>query len=1211
MTDAAGEYARVHAIVSEARRLSGRELDVYLTEACAGDRALRTQVEALLDAGRSEVADELADEQVAGVRLALEGVLQDTASEWIPKEIGGYRVLREIGRGGMGVVYEAEQASPHRRVAIKLLHPLHATPERLRRFRREAELLGRLQHPGIAQIFEAGSYDVGRGQQPFFAMELVEGVDLRTHCERAGLDRRARVALLAQVADAVEYAHDHGVIHRDLKPDNVLADAHGQPKVLDFGIARVEGPSATLSTLMTEEGQLVGTLAYMAPEQLEREPDAITPLVDVYALGVLAFELLVGRLPFELGDLSISQALSVLARSDPPRARTLDGSLRGDLDTILAKALEPERARRYASAAAFAADLRRHLDDRPIHARPPSRVYLARKFTRRHRGLVVGAVATVVTLVAGVVVSLMFADEARDQRDVANELAELASANERRALNGVLQSAGTLLDVGRPMDALSQLWLVPHEQRGFAWWLLERQAPLVVEGEQGYWQFLDEDRLVLGGDEAVFVYSLPEQRITRELFPGAVAAHARSLLQVTPSGVAVSYHSPEQDILLLDLERERVLERLPQPRAQEELPGRLFGQAHRLPGTVTLARRRYPQVSLDGRTVLRFPDADTAEVRRGDVLLRRVESLSALETARLGPDGRLLAVNRRAEVTVVDLESGALRFRHAPDPEQGAVAIPVRDGLLLFSAPDVLYSTGLDRFEMGITGITPTWGAERAVWQRVDLSAAGVLEPSDPFASGWETDLSRIDTPVVRSSPDGRILVERPTGASARFVDLGTGEPLEAAVLGPGPDGRGGWLSFQDGRGKDGLHGNAHVFPAPSMRRVAVGHSQYPAVVVELGPEPDRGVLTLRGHADADGSVANGWIYHLAVSHDGSLLASAAPDDPSVRLWDTRTGEPLARLERGFLAEGTAVSTMDAYMAFTADDEQLVLTTPYEGSEPRVVVWDLVGGGVELPSAPLDDPDAHLATLLERFLDAARPGPRERLGQRAHTLGDQAWVALARPKVHWAGARPEPGPRWRYAPARGETFGLAVHPERDHVAMLRSSIYWGEGRVETHWIYALAEESSATPDAQRKDLLVVLDARTGERLVERELDAQPWCAAYSPDGATLAVGTHQGRLLVFDTEHYEQQLDWQALDSYVYSLAWTPDGTRLVTVGGDATVRVWDSRRRVVARRQDDAWRALRASMAEREDLAEVYASLEGDERAAARAELMLRRGGG
>ena len=176
---------------------------------------------------------------------------------------------------------------------------------------------------------------------------------------------------------------------------------------------------------------------------------------------------------------------------------------------------------------------------------------------------------------------------------------------------------------------------------------------------------------------------------------------------------------------------------------------------------------------------------------------------------------------------------------------------------------------------------------------------------------------------------------------------------------------------------------------------------------------------------------------------------------------------------------------------------------------------------------------------------------------------------------------------------------------------MRSSKYWGVGTIETHQIYAVSGEEGATDDVQRKDLLVVLDARTGERLFERELDAQPWCVAYSPDGSTLAVGTHQGRLLFFETEHYEQQLDWSAQDKYIYSLAWTPDGTRLVTVGGDAIVRVWDTRPRVVARREDDAWRALRASMAARGDLAEVYGSLEGEERAAARAELMRRRGGG
>ena len=173
-------------------------------------------------------------------------------------------------------------------MAIKLVHPIHATAERLRRFRQEAQLLGRLRHPGIAQIHESGTYDVGRGPTALHRHGVGRRpLDIRRHCEAANLNQAARIELLAQVADAVQHAHDHGIIHRDLKPENVLINEHGQPRILDFGIARANGETSGVSTVLTADGQLVGTLSYMAPEQLSLSRDAVTSQVDVYALGVL------------------------------------------------------------------------------------------------------------------------------------------------------------------------------------------------------------------------------------------------------------------------------------------------------------------------------------------------------------------------------------------------------------------------------------------------------------------------------------------------------------------------------------------------------------------------------------------------------------------------------------------------------------------------------------------------------------------------------------------------------------------------------------------------------------------------------------------------------------------------------------------------------------------------------------------------------------
>ena len=438
------------------------------------DPVLRREVEELLAASETAVEDALSERRI---RARANGVPWGVARESIPEEapperIGGFRVLRRLGAGGMGVVYEAEQETPHRRVAVKLVRPGLAFGERLRRFRQEAEILGRLQHPGIAQIFEFGTADVGHGEQPYFVMELVTGEPLLAHSARAGLDRRARLALVAELCDAVQHAHERGVVHRDLKPDNVLVDASGRAKVLDFGVARVRADDVPLSTIHTAQGEIVGTLTHMAPEQLTGNPDAVGPAADVYALGVIAFELLSGRLPHEVAGLSLTQAARRITEVDPPRLGTLDHGLRGDLETIVAKALEPDPARRYVSPAALASDLRRFLASEPIAARPAGPLYRARKFTRRHPALVGG----IVVLLVGIAASGFFATRAERNRRTA----------EWQTYRSALAAASVALRGNEQDVAARALDSAPDELRGWEWRYLEgRLGPpstLLAEG---------------------------------------------------------------------------------------------------------------------------------------------------------------------------------------------------------------------------------------------------------------------------------------------------------------------------------------------------------------------------------------------------------------------------------------------------------------------------------------------------------------------------------------------------------------------------------------------------------------------------------------------------------------------------------------------------------------------------------------------------------
>jgi WD40 repeat protein/tRNA A-37 threonylcarbamoyl transferase component Bud32 len=347
-------------------------------------------------------------------------------------------MIRLIGEGGMGMVYEAEQVFPRRRVAIKVIRSSFASRRLLRRFAHEAHILGRLHHPGIAQIHEAGAGDRENPDQAFLVMEFVDGPPLTTWCADHSVSVADTLELAAKVGEAVAHAHQRGVIHRDLKPANILVAAGGQPKVLDFGVARVTDGDLELTTQLTSMGQLVGTIPYMSPEQVSGDPAEVDVRSDVYALGVILYELLARRLPHDVSKCSIPAAARIIREDDPPRLGTLVRECRGDVETIVHKALEKEKERRYPSAAEFVADLRRCIAGEPIQAREHSAFSLIRRQLRRYQGAIAAAALLAIALAAFSIYSWQqrtaFAELAADAdaaRGAAVEAAERADRNAR------------------------------------------------------------------------------------------------------------------------------------------------------------------------------------------------------------------------------------------------------------------------------------------------------------------------------------------------------------------------------------------------------------------------------------------------------------------------------------------------------------------------------------------------------------------------------------------------------------------------------------------------------------------------------------------------------------------------------------------------------------------------------------------------------------
>jgi eukaryotic-like serine/threonine-protein kinase len=454
---------REEALFQAAAQLAGAERAAFLDSACRGDAALRQRLEALLAAHNVKDSFLESEEPKPGGEAVptMKLELADTPDEAVGQKLGPYKLREKIGEGGCGVVYVADQEHPvRRRVALKVIKLGMDTKQVVARFEAERQALAMMDHPNIAKVLDAGTTETGR---PYFIMELVRGIKITDYCDQEKVPTRERLELFIQICHAIQHAHQKGIIHRDIKPSNILVTLHDGvpvPKVIDFGIAKATEGRLTDSTVYTQLHQFIGTPAYMSPEQAEMSGLDVDTRSDIYSLGVLLYELLTGKTPFDANELmsqGIDEMRKTIREKEPPRPSTklhtlqgeeltttakrhgvdapkLASQLRGDLDWIVMKCLEKDRKRRYETANGLAMDLKRHLNNETVVARPPSKLYEFQKTVRRHKVGFAATAAVIVVLAAGIVMTTWQAVRATHAKQEAFAARQEAETNEQKAI---------------------------------------------------------------------------------------------------------------------------------------------------------------------------------------------------------------------------------------------------------------------------------------------------------------------------------------------------------------------------------------------------------------------------------------------------------------------------------------------------------------------------------------------------------------------------------------------------------------------------------------------------------------------------------------------------------------------------------------------------------------------------------------------------------